>query len=193
MKGIYSFTLLFSLFATFISHAAEPQTTPPSPVKVENRLIDLSENQPLMKIARYSSESYSYRATNLTVDPILAELLRLRVSQINHCVYCLYTHQDVVRTMKIPQAKVDTLSAWWANDLFTDAEKAALEYTESLTKQHKNSIAKNFNQVHQQLTKYYTEKQIIDIAGIVINMNIWTRLKMAEGATLKNDSLPKSN
>lgn len=182
MKGTHSIIVVLCFFAFGIANATSPKMQSQPTAEINNQNVTITESQPLMKLAKFGAKSYGYRATDLTIDSILAELLRLRVSQINHCSFCLNVHYKAARDMKIPQIKIDTLSAWWATDLYTDAEKAALTYTEALTKLDNDAIAKQFSNFHQQLAKYFSEQQIVEIAGIVINMNIWARLKLAEGA-----------
>lgn len=188
-----AFILSVCGFAAFAgASSSEPKQQPQQVFEIKNYNVTVSETKPLLKLARLGANAYGYKATDLTIEPVIAELLRLRVSQINHCSYCLDVHYKAARDMKIPQIKIDTLSAWWATNLYTDAEKAALTYTEALTRLDNDAMAKHFPRYHQQLTKYYSEKEIVELAGIVINMNIWTRLKLAEGA-LPNLSLTNTD
>ena len=45
------------------------------------------------------------------------------------------------------------------------------------------AVANRFEAYHQELTAHFSESQIVEIVGIVVNMNVWTRLKLAQGAT----------
>jgi AhpD family alkylhydroperoxidase len=56
-------------------------------VTVTNRRADSSANEDLTKLARHGADAFGYKA-NLRIDRKLAQLLRLRVSQINNCTYC---------------------------------------------------------------------------------------------------------
>jgi AhpD family alkylhydroperoxidase len=102
-------------------------------VQVVNRRLDASENEALSGMARMGADAFGYRA-HLRIDRHLAELLRLRVSQINNCTYCLNLHYEAARKAGIPRTKIDTLTAWWETELHSEAEKAALRYTEALTR-----------------------------------------------------------
>ena len=84
--------------------------------------------------------------------------------------------------MGISQAKIDTLSAWWEVRLYSAAERAALTNTESLTRINDTTVDLLFQSYHEQLAEHFDEDEILDIIGIVITMNIWTRQKHAEGA-----------
>ena len=150
-------------------------------VQVVNVRVDASENDALMALARMGADAFGYKA-ELTIDADLAELLRLRVSQLNHCTYCLNLHANVAREQGIPQAKIDTLSAWWETGLHSEAEQAALRYAEALTRATEVSSDGGFQRVHDTLAEHFSRAEILEIVAVVINMNVWTRLKLAEGA-----------
>lgn len=153
------------------------------PVTIENRRFELDQGGALSEIADQFAKAFGYTAQHLDLDPMLAQLLRLRVAQINNCTYCLNLHSQVARDLDIPRAKIDTLSAWWRTDLHAPAEQAALAYTEALTRHADTTAAERFEAVHADLATHFNERQIADIVGVVINMNLWTRLKLAQGST----------
>jgi hypothetical protein len=76
----------------------------------------------------------------------------------------------------------DFLSAWWETQLFSEAERAALQYAEALTRTADTTVARPFQQYHDSLAAYFDEPAMLEIVAVVINMNIRTRLKLAEGA-----------
>ncbi len=151
-------------------------------VTIENRRFDSGDNEALQGISRQFAAAFGYTA-ELLIDAKLAQLLRLRVSQINNCTYCMNLHYEAARSLDIPRAKIDTLTAWWETGLFTPSEQAALNYTETLTRIADTTVADRFQRHHDQLAEHFSGLEIIEIAAIVINMNVWTRLKLAEGAT----------
>ena len=63
----------------------------------------------------------------------LLELVRIRASQMNGCAYCLDMHSKDARAAGETDQRLDTLSAWRETAFFTDRERAALEWTESVT------------------------------------------------------------
>ena len=151
-------------------------------VTFEHRRFDPDQNAALTALAKQGAQAFGYTARTLDLDVSLAQLLRLRVSQLNHCTFCMALHYEAARKLEIPRAKIDTLTAWRETALFTEAEQAALAYTEALTRVSDAAVVDRFEQYHQALTPFFSERQISDIAGVVINMNIWTRLKLAAGS-----------
>jgi AhpD family alkylhydroperoxidase len=150
-------------------------------VEITNHRIDATQNEALTGLARMGADAFGYRV-ELRIDRGLAQLLRLRVSQLNHCTYCLNLHHQAARDAGIPRAKIDTLTAWWETDLHTEAEQAALRYTEALTLAPDTSAERSFQRLHDGLAEHFNADEILEIIGVVVNMNVWTRLKLAEGA-----------
>jgi AhpD family alkylhydroperoxidase len=151
-------------------------------VTVTNRRIDSSANEDLAKLARHGADTFGYKA-RLRIDRGLAQLLRLRVSQINNCTYCLNLHYEAARAAGIPRPVIDTLTAWWETDFHDAAARAALGYTEAITRVADATVVDDLGARHDALAEHFSPAEILEIIGIVINMNVWTRLKLAEGAT----------
>jgi len=151
-------------------------------VTVSNRRADSSANEDLAKLARHGADTFGYKA-NLRIERRLAQLLRLRVSQINNCAYCLILHHEAARDAGIPRPVIDTLTAWWETDFHGAAARAALAYSEAMTRVADATVADDFGLRHAALAEHFSQEEILEIIGIVINMNVWTRLKLAEGAT----------
>ena len=150
-------------------------------VTVTNRWADSSANEDLTTLARHGADAFGYRA-ELRIDRKLAQLLRLRVSQINNCPYCLNLHYQAARDVGVPRPVIETLTAWWETDFHDEAARAALAYTEALTRVADATVADDFGLRHAALAAHFSPEGILEIIGIVINMNVWTRLKLAEGA-----------
>ena len=149
--------------------------------QVTKRRLDASENEALIGMARMGADAFGYKA-NLRIDRQLAQLLRLRVSQLNNCTYCLNLHYEVAREVGIPRAKIDTLTAWWETELHSEAEQAALRYAEALTRAADADRDASLQRFHDALAEHFSSEEILEIVGVVVNMNVWTRIKLAEGA-----------
>ncbi|GAA2056862.1 carboxymuconolactone decarboxylase family protein [Leifsonia soli] len=129
-------------------------------------------------LAEEMAHSFGYTA-ELTLEGKLAELVRLRVAQVTPCSYCLVLHTRVVLECGVPVEKVAHLASWRESEMFSAAERAALAYTEGLT----TYDLKAFQELHDALTEHFNPTEIAELAAVIINMNVWTRLKLAEGAT----------
>jgi AhpD family alkylhydroperoxidase len=149
--------------------------------RIPTRRLDATGSPTLTRLAQTGAAAFGWTA-ELALDRRLAELLRLRVSQINNCAYCLDLHHRVARDVGIPEAKIRLLTAWWETGLFTDAERAALAYAEALTRISDTTAGQAFQPHHDALATHFGETEMLEIVGVVLNMNLWTRLKLAEGA-----------
>lgn len=129
-------------------------------------------------IARQMADAFGYTA-ELTIDGQLAELVRLRVAQLTPCSYCLILHTKTALEKGFNPDKIAHLASWRQSDMFTASEQAALAYCEGLT----DYDLAGFPALHSALINHFNATQIAELAAVVINMNVWTRLKLAQGAT----------
>src|SRR5918998_1097914 len=138
-------------------------------VEVANRRLDASENHELMAMARMGADAFGYTA-DLRIDRGLAQLLRLRVSQLNNCTYCLNRHYEAARAVGLSRARIDTLTAWWETDLHSAADQAAIRYAEALTRVADTDADDAFQHHHEMLSLHFSEAEILEIVGVVVNM-----------------------
>lgn len=176
--------LLYALPLLVVASLAQASETKKIGVDFDSNNIEFTNVRynpkltPFQSLANKMAEGFGYSA-KLHVDDQLAELLRLRVSQLGQCSYCLLTHNREAKAKNIPAEKIDNLVGWRESHLYSDKEKAALAYTESLTSMDLAAFEADNNNVK----KYFTELEMAEMAAIVINMNVWTRLKLSQGAT----------
>ncbi len=113
------------------------------------------------------------------LDPKLVHLVKMRASQINGCAYCLDMHSIDARAAGETEQRLYTLDAWRETPFFTDRERAALAWTESLT-----LIAQTHapDEVYEGVKTYFTEKEIVDLTFVVGAINVWNRLAISTRA-----------
>jgi AhpD family alkylhydroperoxidase len=135
------------------------------------------ELTPLQSIAIEMAARFGYGA-ELAGDRQLLQLLRLRVAQLNPCSYCLILHTEVAARFGISASRSAHLISWRESTMFSEPERAALAYCEALTVFDQPA----FSRAHDELIRHFSEREVAEIAAVVINMNVWTRLKLAQGA-----------
>ena len=110
------------------------------------------------------------------LEPKLIHLVKMRASQVNGCAYCLDMHSIDARTEGETEQRLYTLDAWRETPFFTDRERAALAWTEAVT-----LIAQTHapQEVYEELKKYFTEKEIVDLTFVVGTINLWNRLAIS--------------
>ena len=67
------------------------------------------------------------------LDPLLGELVKIRVSQINGCAFCLRMHTGDAVAKGETTDRLAVVAAWWESQYFTEQERAALSLTEQVT------------------------------------------------------------
>jgi AhpD family alkylhydroperoxidase len=110
------------------------------------------------------------------LEPKLVHLVKMRASQINGCAYCLDMHSIDARAEGETEQRLYTLDAWRETPFFTERERAALAWTEAVT-----LIAQTHapQEVYEELKKYFTEKEIVDLTFVVGTINLWNRLAIS--------------
>ncbi|MCS3432408.1 carboxymuconolactone decarboxylase family protein [Klebsiella sp. BIGb0407] len=106
----------------------------------------------------------------------LIELVFLRVSQINGCAYCLVLHTKALRKSGTEQIKLDALAGWKVSEYFSDKERAALAWAESLTLIADSQAG---DDVYQPLLKLFSDEEIADLTFAASLMNAFNRLAIS--------------
>lgn len=107
------------------------------------------------------------------LDPILVELLKTRVSQINACAYCLDMHtKDALALGETPQ-RLFALSAWRETDFFTERERAALALAESITLISQTHVP---DDVVDEAGAHFSPEELAQLVFQIIQINSWNRL-----------------
>ncbi len=106
------------------------------------------------------------------LDAGLIELIKVRVSQINGCAYCLQFHVNKLRQLQMAQDKIDQLPAWQESSAYSDAEKAALNWAETLTGMMQGVDAGAW----EELGEHFDDQQRVFITAAIGVINAWNRI-----------------
>lgn len=116
---------------------------------------------------------YYTAAKNAGIDEKLRHLIFLRVSQINHCAYCIDLHSEEGRKAGIAERKMHALSAWRESGFFDDKERAALQWTEDVTFISESHAP---DSSYEELQKYFDQKEIAALTFLISCMNGMNRM-----------------
>ena len=103
----------------------------------------------------------------------LIELVYLRVSQMNGCAYCHELHTTALRAGGTPQVKLDSLAGWRVSSHFSERERAALGWAESLASVDRTHAA---DDDFEPLRVHFSEVEISDLCFAIALMSAFNRL-----------------
>jgi AhpD family alkylhydroperoxidase len=125
---------------------------------------------------------------NSGLDRGLAELVKLRASQINGCAFCIHMHAtDAVKHGESPM-RIHLLDAWRESPLFTDRERAVLAWTESLTRVAEMGAP---DADYAALKSHFSDAEIGNLTLLIGAINLWNRTQVGLSAVHKVDAPSK--
>ncbi|MEP7453604.1 carboxymuconolactone decarboxylase family protein [Phyllobacterium sp. SB3] len=110
----------------------------------------------------------------------LGELVKLRASQINGCAYCIHMHVSEARSQGETEMRLFMLDAWQESPLYTDRERAALAWTESLTLVADTRVP---DVVYELVKEQFNETELVYLTVLIGAINLWNRLQISARAS----------
>jgi uncharacterized peroxidase-related enzyme len=111
------------------------------------------------------------------IAPALRSLLTVRVSQINHCEFCVDINSATLLKRGVKPDKVDALASWRDSPLFDARERAALDYTEAMTW----SDRRVDDAVMQALKAQFADDAIVELTALIAFQNLSSKFNSALG------------
>ncbi len=103
----------------------------------------------------------------------LLELVKTRASQINGCAYCLDMHTKDARAAGETEQRLYLLSAWREAPFYSARERAALAWTEAVTRISDGPVE---DELYEEVRRQFDEKELTDLTLAVVAINGWNRL-----------------
>lgn len=113
-----------------------------------------------------------------SLEPSLIELVKIRSSQINGCANCINMHTVEARAQGETEQRIYLLSAWREAPCYTDRERAALAWTEALTRLSEGHMQES---AHGALAAHFTEEEQVKLTLMINVINGWNRIAVAFG------------
>ena len=129
-------------------------------------------------------------AISASLDPGLASLVEIRSSQINGCANCINLHATYARERGETEQRVYLLPAWREAPCYTDRERAALGWTEALTRiceGHTHEAA------YEALEAHFSEEERVKLTLMINIINGWNRIAVGFGGFVDPAALKASN
>ena len=116
---------------------------------------------------------------NANIDPRLRELVRIRASQLNGCAYCIDMHTKDARSIGESEQRIYALPAWRETPFFSERERAALAFTESVTLLARDHVpAEEYERVAAQ----FSADEVGALVSLIVTINAWNALAVATRA-----------
>lgn len=123
--------------------------------------------------AMFGLEQY-LRSSGLAEN--LLNLVNLRVSQLNGCAYCIDMHSKDLRAAGETEQRLYLLDAWRESPFYTERERAALAWAESVTQVADDHVP---DEVYEHTRSQFTEEELVNLTLAVVTINSWNRLNIA--------------
>ena len=135
--------------------------------------IDLAKDgsgviQAMLGLSKY------LRGTGL--DENLVNLVCLRASQINGCACCIDMHWKDLKAGGDTDQRLYGLDSWEDSPYYSEKERAALTWTEAVTKLSDGHVS---DEVYDEVSEHFTNKELTDLTLAVVTINGWNRLNIA--------------
>lgn len=135
----------------------------------------------------------SSHVRNCGLEGALVELVKIRVSQINGCAFCIAMHVADARKLGVSDDRMHLLAAWREAPVYSQRERAALAWAEALTTLPGGDVA---DSAFEEMRRQFSETEIADLCFAIAEIGSWNRLMIAtrtppELATVSDAHVPE--
>jgi len=109
------------------------------------------------------------------LSPALRSLITVRVSQINHCAFCIDINATTLMKRGVSEEKVEALALWRESDKFSEIERTALEYAESIT----YSDREVDDELMVEVKKHFDDDAVVELTGMIAFQNMSSKFNSA--------------
>ena len=133
--------------------------------------LDVQKAAPGAVHAMLALQGYIDKSTR--IEPALLELVKMRASQINGCAYCLDMHSKDARARGETEQRLYALNAWRETPFYTERERAALAWTEAITK---ISDGQAPDSAYEEVRRHFKDEELVNLTLAIVAINGWNRL-----------------
>jgi AhpD family alkylhydroperoxidase len=120
--------------------------------------------------------AFSMATADSAIEQGLRDLVHIRASQINGCAFCLDMHVKEATIHGERPLRLHHLAVWRESPLFTGRERAALNWTEALTRLGEHGVS---DATYAETLEALNPQEISDLTMVVMEINGWNRLSIA--------------
>jgi len=139
-------------------------------------------------------QEFSSALREAGIDQQIYDLVDIRASQLNGCAFCLDMHVKEAKLHGERELRLHHVSVWRESPLFSPRERAALAWTEVLTRLPEHGVP---DELYEQVRTEFSEKELTDLTFLIMCINGWNRVSVAfrtvPGSADKAFGLEKAN
>jgi AhpD family alkylhydroperoxidase len=113
------------------------------------------------------------------IDPGLRELIRIRASQLNGCAYCIDMHTKDARAIGETEQRIYGLAAWAETPYFTARERAALAFTETVTRLADTHVP---DEAYRAVAAEFSPQEVAALVSLIVTINAWNAIGVSTRA-----------
>ena len=136
--------------------------------RIDHRKVSPKAIEAMFGLERYAEQS--------VLPKDLLDLVRLRVSQMNGCAYCIDMHTKDLRAAGESEQRLYLLDAWRESPLYSERERAALAWTEAITLIHETHAP---DEVYEEVRRHFSEQELVDLTLAIATINVWNRMAIS--------------
>lgn len=110
------------------------------------------------------------------IDHAVAEIVKVRVSQLNGCAYCVDLHAGLARKAGVPGRVLNAVAVWQESPFFPKRERAALGLAEALTRLCVGPVP---DEAYERAAEYFPGPLLAQLVVIITAINAWNRVMLA--------------
>ncbi|MGF6160205.1 AhpD family alkylhydroperoxidase [Ensifer sp. KUDG1] len=119
---------------------------------------------------------FSLSLKDSVIEQAIRDLVNLRASQINGCAFCVDMHVKEAKIHGESELRLYHVAIWRESNLFAPRERAALAWTEALTKLPEGGVP---DELYERVRGQLSEKEISDLTFSIMAINAWNRVSVA--------------
>jgi AhpD family alkylhydroperoxidase len=119
-----------------------------------------------------------YLNTAVGLEASLRELVRLRVSLINGCAYCIGLHTSELTKLNETTERIVGVADWRSLEIYTKRERAALAWAEAVTDIQENHAP---DVLYEEVRKHFSDVETVNLTLVITTINAWNRISIALG------------
>src|SRR5215469_3231381 len=142
-------------------------------------------SEPRLKYGQLAPEGFAkmrelehYLNNGAGIEASLRELLRLRVSQVNGCEFCVRFHTTELEKVGETAERIAGLEEWRSSELYTKRERAALAWAEAVTNIQEGHAP---DVVYEAVREQFTDVEAVNLTLVITTINAWNRISVALG------------